>query len=106
MNLKEEYYNMDQLLRGFYENDVPFNINSLIKTLRDLDGTDIDEEQTATVYYVYEENEYDRNKIYMTISFSVYDKIVDMSYEIGRILFEAVYVDRVRNDDIKIIKKN
>lgn len=103
MDLIEEYNNMDQLLKGFYENDVSFNINSFIKTLRDLDNTDIDKEHVATVYYVYEENGYDRNKIYVTISFSIYDKFIDMAYEIGRILFDAIYIDKIR-EDVKILK--
>ena len=105
MNILEEFVNMNQLLIGFYKNDVPFSINSFMRTLHEFNGVDIDKEHIAKVCFTYEENEYDRDKIYMTIAFFVYDKFVDIMIEIGRIEFEAVYVDRIRNDDVRIIEK-
>ena len=106
MDLIQEFYNINQLLDEYYENDVPFNINSFINTLHELDGVDIDKEHISKVCFNYEENEYERDKMYMIISFSLYDKFVDIMIEMGRISFEAVYVDRIRNDDVKIINKN
>ena len=102
-NILKQYKEIDDLLTGFYMNDVPFNMNSFMKTLNNINGVDINERYETAVYYTYEEINDDI--IEMNIAFNVNNKSIILSYEMLYISFEAVYIDKEHND-IKIIKLN
>ena len=42
-NILKQYKEIDDLLTGFFMNNVPFNMSSFIKTLRNISGVDINE---------------------------------------------------------------
>ena len=102
-NILKQYKEIDDLLTDFFMNDVPFNMSSFIKTLRNISGVNINEKYETAVYYTCEEINDDI--IEMNIAFNVNDKSINLSYEMLYISFEAVYIDKKRND-IKIIKFN
>ena len=100
-SILKEYNNINDLLKGYYTNDVSFNINSFMRTLQNVNNTDINENNTIKVYFNYDE--IDRDCIRMVITFAVYDKSNNISLEVAHIEFTAAYVNRICNDDVRIL---
>ena len=105
-DLIREYENIINLLDGFYKNDVPFNINSLISTLNNIDLVDMDEGIRTGIYHniFYNNNDSDNVEVEMVIAFAINNTETYLSYEIAHIEFDAVYVDKEHSSDVKIIK--
>lgn len=103
-----EYENVNNLLDGFYENDVPFNINSLISTLNNIDLIDMGEGLRTGIYHntSYKNNDSDNIEVEMVIAFAISNTETYLSYEIARIEFNAVYVDKEHSSDVRILKLN
>ena len=107
-DLIREYENIINLLDGFYKNDVPFNINSLISTLNNIDLIDMGEGLRTGIYHntSYKNNDSDNIEVEMVIAFAISNTETYLSYEIARIEFNAAYVDRKHNNDVRILKLN
>ena len=107
-DLIREYENISNLLDDFYENDVPFNINSLISTLNNIDLVDMDEEIRTGIYHntSYKNNDSDNIEVEMVIAFAISNTETYLSYEIARIEFNAAYVDKEHSSDVRILKLN
>ena len=107
-DLIREYENIINLLDGFYENDVPFNINSLINTLNNIDLIDMGEGLRTGIYHntSYKNNDSDNIEVEMVIAFAISNTETYLSYEIARIEFNAAYVDREHSSDVRILKLN
>ena len=108
-DLIREYENIINLLDGFYKNDVPFNINSLISTLNNIDLIDMGEEFRTGIYHntFYKDDNNDNNiEVEMVIAFAINNTETYLSYEISRIEFDAAYVDREHSSDVRILKLN
>ena len=107
-DLIREYENIINLLDGFYKNDVPFNINSLISTLNNIDLIDMSEGLRTGIYHntSYKNNDSDNIEVEMVIAFAISNTETYLSYEIARIEFNAAYVDREHSSDVRILKLN
>ena len=107
-DLIREYENIINLLDGFYENDVPFNINSLISTLNNINIVDMSEGIRTGIYHniFYKDNDNDNVEVEMIIAFAINNTETYLSYEIARIEFDAAYVDREHSNDVRILKLN
>ena len=107
-DLIREYENIINLLDGFYENDVPFNINSLISTLNNIDLIDMGEGLRTGIYHntSYKNNDSDNIEVEMVIAFAISNTETYLSYEVARIEFNAAYVDREHSSDVRILKLN
>lgn len=107
-DLIREYENIINLLDGFYKNDVPFNINSLISTLNNIDLIDMGEGLRTGIYHntSYKNNDSDNIEVEMVIAFAISNTETYLSYEIARIEFNAAYVDREHSSDVRILKLN
>ena len=107
-DLIREYENIVNLLDGFYKNDVPFNINSLISTLNNIDLIDMGEGLRTGIYHntSYKNNDNDNIEVEMVIAFAISNTETYLSYEIARIEFNAAYVDREHSSDVRILKLN
>ena len=108
-DLIREYENIINLLDGFYKNDVPFNISSLISTLNNIDLVDMGEGFRTGVYRntFYKDNNNDNNiEVEMVIAFAINNTETYLSYEVSRIEFDAAYVDREHSSDVRILKLN
>ena len=107
-DLIREYENIVNLLDGFYKNDVPFNINSLISTLNNIDLIDMGEGLRTGIYHntSYKNNDSDNIEVEMVIAFAISNTETYLSYEIARIEFNAAYVDREHSSDVRILKLN
>ena len=107
-DLIREYENIINLLDGFYKNDVPFNINSLISTLNNIDLIDMSEGLRTGIYHntSYKNNDSDNIEVEMVIAFAISNTETYLSYEISRIEFDAAYVDREHSSDVRILKLN
>ena len=107
-DLIREYENIINLLDGFYENDVPFNINSLISTLNNIDLIDMGEGLRTGIYHntSYKNNDSDNIEVEMVIAFAISNTETYLSYEVSRIEFNAVYVDKEHSSDVRILKLN
>ena len=107
-DLIREYENISNLLDDFYENDVPFNINSLISTLNNIDLIDMGEGLRTGIYHntSYKNNDSDNIEVEMVIAFAISNTETYLSYEIARIEFDAAYVDKEHSSDIRILKLN
>ena len=107
-NIIQEYVNISNLLDGFYKNDVPFNINSLISTLNNIDLIDMGEGLRTGIYHntSYKNNDSDNIEIEMVIAFAISNTETYLSYEIARIEFNAAYIDREHSSDVRILKLN
>ena len=107
-DLIREYENIINLLDGFYENDVPFNINSLISTLNNIDLIDMSEGLRTGIYHntSYKNNDSDNIEVEMVIAFAISNTETYLSYEVSRIEFNAVYVDKEHSSDVRILKLN
>ena len=104
-NLIREYINISNLLDGFYKNDVPFNINSLISTLRNINLVDMGEGFRSGLYYnTFHDESNSNDNVEMTIALAINDTKTHLSYEAARIEFDAVYVDKEHSSDVKILK--
>lgn len=103
-----EYENVNNLLDGFYKNDVPFNINSLISTLNNIDLIDMGERFKSKVYYntFHESNDNDNIEVKMVIAFAIKNIETHLVYEVAYIDFDAAYVDREHSNDVRILKLN
>ena len=107
-DLIREYENIINLLDGFYKNDVPFNINSLISTLNNIDLVDMGEGFKSKVYYntFHESNDNDNIEVKMVIAFAIKNIETHLVYEVAYIDFDAAYVDREHSSDVRILKLN
>ena len=107
-DLIREYENIINLLDDFYENDVPFNINSLISTLNNIDLVDMGEGLRTGIYHntSYKNNDSDNIEVEMVIAFAISNTETYLSYEVARIEFNAAYVDREHSNDVRILKLN
>ena len=107
-DLIREYENIINLLDGFYENDVPFNINSLISTLNNINLIDMGEGLKTGIYHntSYKNNDSDNIEVEMVIAFAISNTETYLSYEVARIEFNAAYVDREHSNDVRILKLN
>lgn len=107
-DLIREYENIINLLDGFYKNDVPFNINSLISTLNNIDLVDMGEGLRTGIYHntSYKNNDSDNIEVEMVIAFAISNTETYLSYEVARIEFNAAYVDREHSNDVRILKLN
>ena len=107
-DLIREYENIINLLDDFYENDVPFNINSLISTLNNINLIDMGEGLRTGIYHntSYKNNDSDNIEVEMVIAFAISNTETYLSYEIARIEFNAAYVDREHSSDVRILKLN
>ena len=107
-DLIREYENISNLLDDFYENDVPFNINSLISTLNNINIVDMNEGIRTGIYHniFYNNNDSDNVEVEMVIAFAISNTETYLSYEIARIEFNAAYVDREHSSDVRILKLN
>ena len=107
-DLIREYENISNLLDDFYENDVPFNINSLISTLNNINIVDMSEGIRTGIYHntSYKNNDSDNIEVEMVIAFAINNTETYLSYEIARIEFDAAYVDREHSSDVRILKLN
>ena len=106
--LIQEYVNIINLLDDFYENDVPFNINSLISTLNNINLIDMGEGFRSGLYHnvFYNNNDNDNVEVEMVIALAINDTKTYLSYEAARIEFDATYVDREHSNDVRILKLN
>ena len=107
-DLIREYENIINLLDDFYENDVPFNINSLISTLNNINIVNMGEGIRTGIYHntSYKNNDSDNIEIEMVIAFAINNTETYLSYEIARIEFDAAYVDKEHSSDVRILKLN
>ena len=107
-DLIREYENIVNLLDDFYKNDVPFNINSLISTLNNINIVDMSEGIRTGIYHntSYKNNDSDNIEVEMVIAFAINNTETYLSYEIARIEFDAAYVDREHSSDVRILKLN
>ena len=107
-DLIREYENIINLLDGFYKNDVPFNINSLISTLNNINIVDMGEGIRTGIYHntSYKNNDSDNIEVEMVIAFAISNTEKYLSYEVARIEFNAAYVDREHSSDVRILKLN
>ena len=107
-DLIREYENIINLLDGFYKNDVPFNINSLISTLNNIDLIDMGEGLRTGIYHntSYKNNDSNNIEVEMIIAFAISNTETYLSYEIARIEFDAAYVDKEHSSDVRILKLN
>ena len=107
-DLIREYENIINLLDDFYENDVPFNINSLISTLNNINLIDMGEGLRTGIYHntSYKNNDSDNIEVEMIIAFAISNTETYLSYEIARIEFNAAYIDREHSSDVRILKLN
>ena len=107
-DLIREYENISNLLDDFYENDVPFNINSLISTLNNINIVNMGEGIRTGIYHniSYKDNDSDNIEVEMVIAFAINNTETYLSYEIARIEFDAAYVDREHSNDVRILKLN
>ena len=107
-DLIREYENIINLLDGFYENDVPFNINSLISTLNNINLIDMGEGLRTGIYHntSYKNNDSDNIEVEMVIAFAISNTETYLSYEIARIEFNAAYIDKEHSSDVRILKLN
>ena len=107
-DLIREYENISNLLDDFYENDVPFNINSLISTLNNINLIDMGEGLRTGIYHntSYKNNDSDNIEVEMVIAFAISNTETYLSYEVSRIEFNAAYVDKEHSSDVRILKLN
>ena len=107
-DLIREYENIINLLDGFYENNVSFNINSLISTLNNINIVDMSEGIRTGIYHntSYKNNDSDNIEVEMVIAFAISNTETYLSYEIARIEFDAAYVDKEHSSDVRILKLN
>ena len=107
-DLIREYENIINLLDDFYENDVPFNINSLISTLNNIDLIDMGEGLRTGIYHntSYKNNDSDNIEVEMVIAFAISNTETYLSYEVARIEFNAAYIDKEHSNDVRILKLN
>ena len=107
-DLIREYENIINLLDDFYENDVPFNINSLISTLNNINIVNMGEGIRTGIYHntSYKNNDSDNIEVEMIIAFAINNTETYLSYEIARIEFNAAYVDKEHSSDVRILKLN
>ena len=107
-DLIREYENISNLLDDFYENNVPFNINSLISTLNNINIVNMGEGIRTGIYHntSYKNNDSDNIEVEMVIAFAISNTETYLSYEVSRIEFNAVYVDKEHSSDVRILKLN
>ena len=101
VNILKEYNDIIELLKGFYENEVAFNIGSFINTLRNLSDLDVDEHHKSAVYLTFQDIDDYYKDVY--VAFNINDKRTHMSFEIMRVEFTIIYIDRLHSNDVKIL---
>ena len=101
VNVLSEYNNIVELLKGFYENEVAFNIGSFINTLRNLSDLDVDKNHKSAVYLTFQDIDDYYKDIY--VAFNINDKRTRMSFEMIRVEFTVIYIDRLHSNDVKIL---
>ena len=101
VNILKEYNDVVELLKGFYENEVSFNIGSFINTLRNLSDLDVDKHHKSAVYLTFEDIDGYYKDVY--VAFNINDKRTRMSFEMMRVEFTVFYIDRMHSNDVKIL---
>ena len=98
MNLKNEYTKMKELLKGYQENEVVFNINSLTNTINSINDIELDTAVKDEVYsqvtiyiedYCYE----DINRAVISLMFFYNNKTSGVHTELGHISLKCRYCD-------------
>ena len=104
VNILKEYNNIVELLKGFYENEVSFNIGSFINTLRNLSDLDVDEHHKSAVYVSFEDIDgYYKDVKDVYVAFNINEKRTRISFEMIRVEFTVFYIDRMHSNDVKIL---
>lgn len=101
VDILKEYNNVIQSLKEFYENEVSFNIGSFINTLRNLSDLDVDEHHKSAVYLTFQDIDDYYKDVY--VAFNINDKRTRISFEMIRIEFTVIYIDRLHSNDVKIL---
>ena len=101
VNILKEYNDVVELLKGFYENEVAFNIGSFINTLRNLSDLDVDEHHKSAVYLTFEDIDGYYKDVY--VAFNINEKRTRISFEMIRVEFTVIYIDRLHSNDVKIL---
>ena len=101
VNILKEYNDVVELLKGFYENEVSFNIGSFINTLRNLSDLDVDKNHKSAVYLTFEDIDGYYKDVY--VAFNINDKRTRMSFEMICVEFTVFYIDRLHSNDVKIL---
>ena len=101
VDILKEYNDVVQLLKEFYENEVSFNIGSFINTLRNLSDLDVDEHHKSAVYLSFEDIDDYYKDVY--VAFNINEKRTRMSFEMIRVEFTIIYIDRMHSNDVKIL---
>ena len=101
VNILKEYNNVVELLKGFYENEVSFNIGSFINTLRNLSDLDVDKNHKSAIYLTFEDIDGYYKDVY--VAFNINEKRTRMSFEMIRVEFTVFYIDRMHSNDVKIL---
>ena len=101
VNVLKQYNDVVQLLKEYYENEVPFNIGSFINTLRDLSDLDVDNHHKSAVYLTFQDIDDYYKDIY--VAFNINEKRTRISFEMIRVEFTVIYIDRLHSNDVKIL---
>ena len=101
VNILKEYNNVVELLKGFYENEVSFNIGSFINTLRNLSDLDVDKNHKSAIYLTFEDIDDYYKDVY--VAFNINEKRTRISFEMIRVEFTVIYIDRLHSNDVKIL---
>ena len=101
VNILKEYNDIVELLKGFYENEISFNMDSFVNTLRNLSDLDVDERHKSAVYLTFNAIDDYYKDVY--VAFNINDKRTRISFEMIRVEFTVIYIDRMHSNDVKIL---
>ena len=101
VNILKEYNDIVELLKGFYENEISFNMDSFVNTLRNLSDLDVDERHKSAVYLTFNDIDDYYKDVY--VAFNINDKRTRISFEMIRVEFTVFYIDRLHSNDVKIL---
>ena len=101
VNILKEYNDIDELLKGLYEKERSFNMDSFVNTLRNLSDLDVDERHKSAVYLTFEDIDDYYKDVY--VAFNINDKRTRISFEMIRVEFTVIYIDRMHSNDVKIL---
>ena len=101
VNILKEYNDIVELLKGFYENEISFNMDSFVNTLRNLSDLDVDERHKSAVYLTFNDIDDYYKDVY--VAFNINDKRTRISFEMIRVEFTVIYIDRMHSNDVKIL---
>ena len=101
VDILKEYNDIVELLKGFYENEVAFNMDSFVNTLRNLSDLDVDKRHKSAIYLTFEDIDGYYKDVY--VAFNINEKRTRMSFEMIRVEFTVFYIDRMHSNDVKIL---